>query len=85
MDELKSILFHEKILVFVLNLYIIKILINFYINLLILNLMEKLIIKLEQLNKSNLDLENRKEEDQLIINTIMHPYNNNLQDRYDQF
>ena len=47
--------------------------------------MEKLIIKLEQLNKSNLDLENRKEEDQLIINTIMHPYNNNLQDRYDQF
>lgn len=85
MDELKSILFHEKILVFVLNLYIIKTLINFYINLLILNLMEKLILKLEQLNKSNLDLENRKEEDQLIINIIKHPYNNSLQDRYDQF
>ena len=47
--------------------------------------MEKLILKLEQLNKSNLDLENRKEEDQLIINTIKHPYNNSLQDRYDQF
>ena len=85
MDELKSILFHEKILVFVLNLYIIKTLINFYINLLILNLMEKLILKLEQLNKSILDLENRKEEDQLIINTIKHQYNNSLQDRYDQF
>lgn len=85
MDELKSILFHEKILVFVLNLYIIKTLINFYINLLILNLMEKSILKLEQLNKSILDLENRKEEDQLIINTIKHPYNNSLQDRYDQF
>ena len=47
--------------------------------------MEKLILKLEQLNKSNLDLENRKEEDQLIINIIKHPYNNSLQDRYDQF
>ncbi len=85
MDELKSILFHEEILVFVLNLYIVKTLISFYIHLLILDLMEKLIIRQGQLHRFNLDLENKKVEDRLIVSIIKHPYNNSLQGMYDQF
>lgn len=85
MDELKSILFHEEILVFVLSPYTVKISTSFYIHLLILDLMGKLTLILERLHKFRLDLENRMVEDQLITQIVKHPYNSSRQDMYVQF
>lgn len=84
-DELEFILFRVRNLIFASNPYKAVLSTDIYTQKLGLNHLERLITILEQLHKSNLGLDCKMVVIRLIAHKGELPYNNNQQDRYDQF